>query len=153
MSQQGALPLSAVCIHRQRKPQISRWATIPVVLSEETEKRASTTNLQQSNSSLEKSKLSSFCLETNAYNQMVSGFVISVWMCGKCVAVDKVHHSQQMNDPLVNIWIIAEKVGMILALIAYIVKQASLLHALTSLVSFLHWGMELNIWQISMDSS
>ena len=44
-----------------------------------------------------------------AYNQMVSGFVTSVQgkiIAGKYVAVGKVRHSQRMNDPLVNIWII-----------------------------------------------
>ena len=46
-----------------------------------------------------------------AYNQMVSGFVASVQgkeIAGKIVVVAKVRHSQRMNDPLVNIWIIAE---------------------------------------------
>ena len=47
-----------------------------------------------------------------AYNQMVSGFVASVQgkeIAGKIVVVAKVRHSQRMNDPLVNIWIIVEK--------------------------------------------
>lgn len=53
-----------------------------------------------------------------AYNQMVSGFVTSVrglMISGKCVVVAKVRHSQRMNDPLVNIWIIADKDGTILS--------------------------------------
>ena len=53
-----------------------------------------------------------------AYNHMVSGFVTSVRgriISEKCVVVAKVRHSQRMNDPLVNIWIIAEDDGMILS--------------------------------------
>ena len=53
-----------------------------------------------------------------AYNQMVSGFVASVQgkeIAGKIVVVAKVRHSQRMNDPLVNIWIIAEKDGTIIS--------------------------------------
>ena len=51
-----------------------------------------------------------------AFNQMVSGFVTSVRGCkisNKHVVVAKVRHSQRMNDPLVNIWIIAESDGTI----------------------------------------
>ena len=46
-----------------------------------------------------------------AFNQMVSGFVTSVRGCkisNKHVVVTRVRHSQRMNDPLVNIGIIAE---------------------------------------------
>jgi len=53
-----------------------------------------------------------------AYNQMVSGFVASVQgkeIAGKIVVVAKVRHSQRMNDPLVNIWIIVEKDGTIIS--------------------------------------
>jgi len=53
-----------------------------------------------------------------AYNQMVSGFVVSVQgkeITGKIVVVAKVRHSQRMNDPLVNIWIIVEKDGTIIS--------------------------------------
>ena len=53
-----------------------------------------------------------------AYNQMVSGFVTSVQgkeVADKIVVVAKVRHSQRMNDPLVNIWIIAEKDGTIIS--------------------------------------
>jgi len=53
-----------------------------------------------------------------AYNQMVSGFVVSVQgkeIAGKIVVLAKVRHSQQMNDPLVNIWIIVEKDGTIIS--------------------------------------
>ena len=53
-----------------------------------------------------------------AYNQMVSGFVTSVRgriVSGKHVVVAKVRHSQRMNDPLVNIWLIAESDGTILS--------------------------------------
>ena len=49
---------------------------------------------------------------------MVSGFVTSVQdkiIAGKHVVVGKVHHSQRMNDPLVNIWVITESDGTILA--------------------------------------
>ena len=52
-----------------------------------------------------------------AYNHMVSGFVTSVRgriISGKYV-VAKVRHSQRMNNPLVNIWIIAEDDGTILS--------------------------------------
>ena len=41
----------------------------------------------------------------------MSGFVTSVEdkiIAGKHVVVRKVHHSQKMNDPLVNIWVITE---------------------------------------------
>ena len=46
-----------------------------------------------------------------AYNQMMSGFVTSVLgkiIAGRHVVVGKVRHSQRMNDPLVNIWVITE---------------------------------------------
>jgi len=49
---------------------------------------------------------------------MVSGFVTSVQgkiIAGKHVVVRKVRHSQRMNDPLVNIWVITESDGTILA--------------------------------------
>ena len=36
-------------------------------------------------------------------------------IAGKIVVVAKVRHSQRMNDPLVNIWIIAEKDGTIIS--------------------------------------
>ena len=52
------------------------------------------------------------------YNQMVSGIVTSVQgkiIAGKHVVVGKVRHSQRMNDPLVNIWVITESDGTILA--------------------------------------
>ena len=48
---------------------------------------------------------------------MVSGFVTSVRGCkisNQHVLVAKVRHSQRMNDPLVNIWIIAARDGTIL---------------------------------------
>ena len=51
-------------------------------------------------------------------NQMVSGFVTSVRGCkisNKHVVVAKVRHSQRMNDPLVNIWTIAESDGTVLS--------------------------------------
>ena len=51
-----------------------------------------------------------------AFNQMVSGFITSVRGCkisNKHVVVAKVRHSQRMNDPLVNIWIIADNDGTI----------------------------------------
>ena len=53
-----------------------------------------------------------------AYNQMVSGFVPSAQdkiIAGKYVIVRKVRHSQRMNDPLVNIWVITESDETILA--------------------------------------
>lgn len=53
-----------------------------------------------------------------AFNQMVSGFVPSVQGCkisNKHVVFAKVRHSQRMNDPLVNISIIAETDGTILS--------------------------------------
>ena len=53
-----------------------------------------------------------------AYNQMVSRFVTSVqglMISRKCVVVAKVRHAQRMNDSLVNIWMIADKDGMILS--------------------------------------
>ena len=48
----------------------------------------------------------------------MSGFVTSVQykiIAGKHVVVRKVHNSQRMNDPLVNIWVIIESDGTILA--------------------------------------
>ena len=54
----------------------------------------------------------------DAYNQMVSGFVTSVQgkiIARKHVVVGKVRHSQRMNDPLVNTWVITESNGTILA--------------------------------------
>ena len=53
-----------------------------------------------------------------AYNQVVSGFVASVQgkvISGKYVVVAKVRHLQRMNDPLVNVWIIAATDGTILS--------------------------------------
>lgn len=47
-----------------------------------------------------------------AFNQMVSGFVTSVVgkpIAGKYVVRARVRHSQRMNDPLVNIWIITKQ--------------------------------------------
>lgn len=49
---------------------------------------------------------------------MVSGFVTSVQgklISEKHVVVAKVRHSQRMNDPLINTWIIAESDGTILS--------------------------------------
>ena len=49
---------------------------------------------------------------------MASGLVASVQgkeIADKIVVVAKVRHSQRMNDPLVNIWIIAEKDGTIIS--------------------------------------
>ena len=46
-----------------------------------------------------------------AYNQMVSGFVTSVQgaeIVNKIVVVAKARYQQRMNDPLVDIWIVAE---------------------------------------------
>ena len=51
-----------------------------------------------------------------AYNQVVSGFMASVRgkiISGKYVVVAKVRHSQRMNDPLVNVWILTETEGAI----------------------------------------
>ena len=53
-----------------------------------------------------------------ANNQVVSGFVASVKgkvISGKYVVVAKVRHSQRMNDPLVELWIIAGTDGAILS--------------------------------------
>jgi len=53
-----------------------------------------------------------------AYNQVVSGFVASVKgkvIYGKYVVVAKVRHTQRMNDPLVELWIIAGTDGAILS--------------------------------------
>ena len=53
-----------------------------------------------------------------AYNQMASGFGTSVQgkiIARKHVVVGKVRHSQRMNDPVVNIWVITESDGTILA--------------------------------------
>ena len=62
-----------------------------------------------------------------AYNQMASRFVTSVQgriIVGKHVVVGKVRRSQRMNDPLVNIWVITESDGTILALQNVVVKCA-----------------------------
>lgn len=53
-----------------------------------------------------------------AYNQMVSGFITSVQgklIAGKFVVMSKVRHSQRMNDPLIQIWIIVETDGSIVS--------------------------------------
>ena len=53
-----------------------------------------------------------------AFNQMVSEFVTSVVgkvIAGKYVVRARVRHSQRMNDPLVNIWVISENDGTILS--------------------------------------
>lgn len=53
-----------------------------------------------------------------AFNQMVSGFVTSVVgkvIAGKYAVRARVWHSQHMNDPLVNIWVISENDGTILS--------------------------------------
>ena len=45
---------------------------------------------------------------------MISGFVASTQgkeIAGKIVVVAKMRHSQRMNDPLVNIWIIAQQLS------------------------------------------
>jgi len=52
-----------------------------------------------------------------AYNQVVSGFVASVkgeMISRKCVVIAKVRHLQRMNDPLDNVWIIANTDGTVL---------------------------------------
>lgn len=52
-----------------------------------------------------------------AYNQMVSGFITSIFgqiFADKYVAIAKVRHSQRMNDPPVKLWIIFTKDGGIL---------------------------------------
>lgn len=52
-----------------------------------------------------------------AFNQIVLGFVTSVvgtLIAGKYVLRAHVRHSQQMNDPLVNIWIITKQDGTVL---------------------------------------
>jgi len=53
-----------------------------------------------------------------AYNQVVLGFVASVQgkvISSNYVVAAKVRHSQHMNDPLVNVWIIADTDGTILS--------------------------------------
>lgn len=53
-----------------------------------------------------------------SYNQMISGFVTSVQgkkIASHYVVVDKVRHSQRMNDPPVPIWIISNLEGTILS--------------------------------------
>ena len=45
-------------------------------------------------------------------------------IAGKHVVVGKVRHSQRMIDPLVNIWVITESNGTILALQNVVVKCA-----------------------------
>lgn len=53
-----------------------------------------------------------------AYNQMVSGFIMGVQghiIEDKFVVVPKVRHSQRMNDSLIPIWIITEKQGTVLS--------------------------------------
>ena len=47
---------------------------------------------------------------------MVSGFITSIQGCivsGKHVVAGKVRHSQRMNDPLISVWVIAEKDGTV----------------------------------------
>ena len=48
----------------------------------------------------------------------MSGFVASVGgkiISGKYVVAAKVRHSQRMNDPLVNVWIITESEAAIIS--------------------------------------
>ena len=52
-----------------------------------------------------------------AYNQMVSGFIVSIQghiVAKKFVVCAKVRHSQRMNDPPVPLWILTEKDGTII---------------------------------------
>ena len=47
---------------------------------------------------------------------MVSGIITSIQGCivsGKHVVTGKVRHSQRMNDPLISVWLIAEKDGTV----------------------------------------
>ena len=58
------------------------------------------------------------CKSLEAYNQVVSGFVASVSgkiISRKYVVAAKVRHPQQLNNPLVNIWIITETEGEIIS--------------------------------------
>ena len=51
-----------------------------------------------------------------AYNFKVSGFLTSIQGCivaDKHVVIGKVRHSQRMNDPLISVWIVAEKDGTV----------------------------------------
>ena len=51
-----------------------------------------------------------------AYNFVVSGFLTRIQGCiiaGKHVVTGKVRHSQRMNDPLISVWIVAEKDGTV----------------------------------------
>lgn len=53
-----------------------------------------------------------------AYNQLVWGFITSVLgqiIQGKYVVVAKVRHSQRMNDPQVQLWIITTKEGTVVS--------------------------------------
>ena len=53
-----------------------------------------------------------------AYNQMVSGFITSILgqiFADKYVVVGKVRHSQRMNEPPVQLWIITTKYGTVLS--------------------------------------
>ena len=52
-----------------------------------------------------------------AYNQMVSGFISSVLGCminKRFVVLAKVRHSQRLNDPLVQLWIITNEEGTVM---------------------------------------
>ena len=53
-----------------------------------------------------------------AYNQMVSGFISSILghiIKKKYVVAAKVRHSQRMNDPHVQLWIITNKEGTVVS--------------------------------------
>ena len=53
-----------------------------------------------------------------AYTQMVSGFITSVLgqiIQNTCVVLAKVRHSQRMNDPHVQLWIITTKEGTVVS--------------------------------------
>ena len=53
-----------------------------------------------------------------AYNQMVSGFITSISgkiFVDKYIVVGKVRHSQRMNKPPVQLWIITTKDGTVLS--------------------------------------
>ncbi|KAI8491003.1 hypothetical protein Bbelb_314220 [Branchiostoma belcheri] len=53
-----------------------------------------------------------------AYNHVVSGFVAAVsgkLIAGKHVVIAKVRHSQRMNDPLVDLWLIIRTDGAVIS--------------------------------------
>ena len=90
-----------------------------------------------------------------AYNFMVSRFITSIQGCivsGKHVVAGKVSHSQRMNDPLISVWVIAEKDGRVKS--AHCLRcKAGLAESCSHAASLLFHSMDKNLWGIVLHQS